>query len=81
MLKFQGVLGNIWGRIWLELVPSPLVRLWDLPGAGTAAVPAESYLQEHKRGELNERPSTELSLHFYKSWRTWGFGTLMKLLW
>ncbi|CAE7732429.1 GABA-TP3 [Symbiodinium pilosum] len=24
----------------------PLVRLWDLPGAGTAAVPAESYLQD-----------------------------------
>jgi len=24
----------------------PLVRLWDLPGAGTAAVPAETYLQD-----------------------------------
>ncbi|CAK9085438.1 unnamed protein product [Durusdinium trenchii] len=24
----------------------PSVRLWDLPGAGTAAVPAESYLQD-----------------------------------
>lgn len=24
----------------------PKVRLWDLPGAGTSAVPAETYLQE-----------------------------------
>ena len=29
-----------------QLWPSPLVRLWDLPGAGTAAVPAETYLQD-----------------------------------
>ena len=30
----------------------PKVRLWDLPGAGTSAVPAETYLQEGV-GRLN----------------------------
>lgn len=32
---------------WLVgcLAARPKVRLWDLPGAGTAAVPAETYLQ------------------------------------
>ena len=24
----------------------PKVRVWDLPGVGTAAVPAQSYVQE-----------------------------------
>eukprot|EP00913_Durusdinium_trenchii_P000278 g252.t1 len=31
----------------------PSVRLWDLPGAGTAAVPAESYLQEKSGKNLD----------------------------
>ena len=38
----------------------PKVRLWDLPGAGTAAVPAESYLQVLKPRVCIFHPGPEI---------------------
>ena len=47
---FGGILlqiSNSFGRVARYPYPTqPSVRLWDLPGAGTVAVPAETYLQD-----------------------------------
>ena len=65
-----------------QLWPSPLVRLWDLPGAGTAAVPAETYLQDfHALALYASMPSAVIGHGMNTSCRTWGCGTSTRWWW